>query len=120
MLERTKDISQIRNALRYDKKNSGYVYAKLLFTKEPDDTDWRAAEKAINELCARLPIKFLVEENVRNVLNQRKNKRYEQTKKHYKNIEMRPDLWDLGAEANAAYKTVERVNAAEKKTTVTV
>lgn len=120
MLERTKDVSDIRGALRYDKKNSGYVYAKLLFTKVPDDTDWRAAEKAINELCARLPIKFLVEQNVRNVLEQRKDKRYEQTKKHYKNIEMRPDLWDLGAEANAAYKTAERVKEADDKTTVTV
>jgi len=104
LLKRTKDVSKIHNYLHFDKKNSGYPFAKMLFTKVPDDTDWRAAQKALNEISARLPVKFLIDSKVAEVMNQRKEKRYEQTKKNFSDIELRPDLWDLGAEANSIYK----------------
>ena len=115
LLKRTKDVSKIHNYLHFDKKNSGYPFAKMLFTKTPDDTDWRAAQKALNEISARLPVKFLIDNKVSQVMDQRKEKRYEQTKKNFTNIELRPDLWDLGAEANAIYKTIERVSESDNQ-----
>lgn len=103
LLDSTKDISDINASLPFDKKNGGYVFARVMFTKLIDDVDWRAMRKAFAEVEARLPIKILVQPEAIKIVEQRKHKRYEATKQHHKNIELKPDLWDFGKEANAMY-----------------
>ena len=120
LVKSTKDINKIEEPLSFDSKNSGHVFAKLLFTKKPDDTDWRAMEKALAEISARLPIKFVINKEAREFVQARREQRYEQIKQKSKGIDLKPDLWDLGAEANAAYKTSERVVNPTEKTVITV
>ena len=101
MLKQTKDISSFNNVLPFDKQNNGHSVAKVLLTKKIDDVDWRAIEKAMSEIQARLPIKFVVSNEFINVVEKRRLQRYTQAKKHYKGIEFTPEVWDLGDEANA-------------------
>jgi hypothetical protein len=119
LVKSTKDINVIDASLTFNKKESGYVFGKLLFTKRIDDVDWRAMEKALNELSARLPIKFVVNKEVAEIIQKRKDQRYEKSKQHHKNIELKPDLWDMGAEANAVFKVAERTQAANDKAAIT-
>ena len=107
LLNSTKDISTVDASLSYDKQNGGYMFGKVLFTKRIDDVDWRAMEKAFGEIQARLPIKIVVYPELTRIVEQRKLKRYEATKEHHKHIELKPDLWDLGKEANAMYDSVK-------------
>ena len=120
LVKSTKDINVIDASLTFNKKESGYTFGKLLFTKRIDDVDWRAMEKALNELSARLPIKFVVNKEVAEVIQKRKDQRYEKSKQHHKNIELKPDLWDMGAEANAVFKTAERIKVYSEKPAITV
>lgn len=101
LIESTQDLSSITDPLPYDKDNNGHMFAKVLFTKRIDDVDWRAVEKALSELQARLPIKVVVLRQVSSVIEQRKLQRYAQAKKHFKGLEFKPELWDFGDEANA-------------------
>jgi hypothetical protein len=107
LLNSTKEISSLDAPLSYDKTNGGYLFGKVMFTKKLDDIDWRAMEKAFNEIEARLPIKIVVHPEMLKIVEQRKLKRYEATKEHHKRIELKPDLWDLGKEANAMYDSVK-------------
>ena len=120
LVKSTKDINKIEDPLSFDSKNSGYVFAKLLFTKKPDDTDWRAMEKALAEISARLPIKFVINKEAAEFVKARRDQRYEQIKQKSKGIDLKPDLWDLGAEANAAYKVAERTVNPAQGTVITV
>ena len=120
LVKSTKDINKIEEPLSFDSKNSGYVFAKLLFTKKPDDTDWRAMEKALGEISARLPIKFVINKEAGEFVQARREQRYEQIKRKSKDVDLKPDLWDLGAEANAVYKVTERVAAQTEKAVITV
>ena len=120
LVKSTKDINKIEEPLSFDSKNSGYVFAKLLFTKKPDDTDWRAMEKALAEISARLPIKFVINKEAAEFVKARRDQRYEQIKQKSKGIDLKPDLWDLGAEANAAYKVAERTVNPAQGTVITV
>jgi len=120
LVKSTKDINKIEEPLSFDSKNSGYVFAKLLFTKKPDDTDWRAMEKALAEISARLPIKFVINKEAADFVKARRDQRYEQIKQKSRGIDLKPDLWDLGAEANAAYKVAERTATQTEKAVITV
>ncbi|OLY97487.1 hypothetical protein [Polynucleobacter sphagniphilus] len=120
LVKSTKDINRIEEPLSFDSKNAGYVFAKLLFTKKPDDTDWRAMEKALAEISARLPIKFVINKEAAEFVKARRDQRYEQIKQKSKGIDLKPDLWDLGAEANAAYKVAERTVNPAQGTVITV
>ena len=120
LVKSTKDINKIEEPLSFDSKNAGYVFAKLLFTKKPDDTDWRAMEKALAEISARLPIKFVINKEAGEFVQARREQRYEQIKQSSKNVDLKPDLWDLGAEANAVYKVAERVAKPADKAVITV
>jgi len=113
MLNSTKEISSLEEPLSYDKKNGGYMFGKVIFTKKIDDIDWRAMEKAFNEIQARLPVKLVVHPELQCIIDQRKLKRYEATKQHHKHIELKPDLWDLGKEANAMYDTAKPTTVEE-------
>lgn len=103
LLNSTKEVSSLETPLSYDKHNGGYIFGKVMFTKKIDDIDWRAMEKAFNEIQARLPVKLVVHPELLRIIDQRKHKRYEATKEHHKHIELKPDLWDLGKEANSMY-----------------
>ncbi|MBU3589524.1 hypothetical protein [Polynucleobacter sp. 80A-SIGWE] len=116
----TRDIGSIEKPLTFDKANTGYVFGKLLFTKKPDDTDWRAMEKAIAELSARLPIKFVVSKEVTEIVNSRRAQKYEKTKKVYNGMEMRPDLWDLGVEANSVFDKKVQAKTIDQSEAVTI
>ncbi len=120
LVKSTKDVNKIEEPLSFDSKNSGYVFAKLLFTKKPDDTDWRAMEKALAEISARLPIKFVINKEAGEFVKARREQRYEQIKQSSKNVDLKPDLWDLGAEANAVYKVAERTATQTEKAVITV
>ena len=120
LIKSTKDINNIERPLSFDSKNSGHVFAKLLFTKKPDDTDWRAMEKALAEISARLPIKFVINKQAKEFVQARREQRYEQIKQKSKGVDLKPDLWDLGAEANAVYKVAEHVVNPTEKTVITV
>ena len=120
LVKSTKDVNKIEEPLSFDNKNSGYVFAKLLFTKKPDDTDWRAMEKALAEISARLPIKFVINKEAGEFVQARREQRYEQIKLKGKNVDLKPDLWDLGAEANAVYKVTERKATQPEKAVITV
>lgn len=120
LVKSTKDVNKIEEPLSFDSKNSGYVFAKLLFTKKPDDTDWRAMEKALAEISARLPIKFVINKEAGEFVKARREQRYEQIKQNSKNVDLKPDLWDLGAEANAVYKVAERTATQTEKAVITV
>ena len=108
LLARTKPIERLDSPLAYDKKSGGYLFGRVLFTKRIDDVDWRAMEKAFTEIEARLPIKIHVLPEMLKVVEQRRLKHYEATKQHHKGIELKPDLWDLGKEANEVYDKVKR------------
>jgi len=108
LLASTKPIERLDSPLAYDKKPGGYLFGRVLFTKRIDDVDWRAMEKAFAEIEARLPIKIHVLPEMLKVVEQRRLKHYEATKQHHKGIELKPDLWDLGKEANEVYDKVKR------------
>ena len=55
-----------------------------------------------------MPIKIHVLPKMLKVVEQRRLKHYEATKQHHKGIELKPDLWDLGKEANEVYDKVKR------------
>jgi hypothetical protein len=93
----------------------GYVFGKMMFTQIPDDTDVRAIQKALNEVSARLPIKFVLSDAMIKIVDRRKEQRYEDAKRFYTKGALRPDMWDLGVEANAVYKTTEDVKLASEE-----
>jgi hypothetical protein len=77
-------------------------------------------EKALAEISARLPIKFVINKQAGEFVKARREQRYEQIKRNAKDVDLKPDLWDLGAEANAAYKVVERTANQSEKAVITV
>lgn len=83
-----------------------------MFKKKPDDTDWRAMKKALAELEARLPIRFVVNQEAEKIWEKRKMARYEHNKTQYQAIEFKPEQWDLGRDAEAADKNLETGQAA--------
>ena len=109
LVKSTQDLTKIEGHLPRDKETKHIVFGALHFTKKPDDTDWRAMRKALAELEARLPIRFVVNAQAQYVWEQRKNQRYELTKKVYEGTELKPELWDLGREANAVQAEITAI-----------
>jgi len=107
MLSRTKPMEDLTAPLSFDSKASGYAFGKVVVTRKFDDADWRAIEKAMNELEARLPIKFIVPKELKNIVEQRRLRRYESAKKQFTNQEFKPDTWDMGDEANSTLPRAE-------------
>lgn len=101
LTNKTRDANDITTPLVFDDKEKAHVFAKVVATKKMDDKDWRAIEKAMNEMAARLPIRFVVPKTFVELISEARLRRYEQTKKHYKGQEFKPDTWDMGEEANA-------------------
>lgn len=102
LVKRTQDVKTIADTLNYDQKGKGFTVGKLLFTRKPDMVDWRAMNKALAELEARLPIKFVVSSAANDYVKLVKDAHYDAAKEVVAGAEFKPALWDLGREANAA------------------
>lgn len=102
LVDSTKQIADLTESLpRGGEFNTEFQCGTLFITKRIDDTDWRAIKKAIAELEARLPVRFSLNSDIERIWRQRRDQRYQATKVSHEWIDMRPDLWDMGQEANA-------------------
>jgi hypothetical protein len=101
LVDSTKQLEDFNRSLPRDPKIKDFQCGTLFVTKRLDDTDWRAIKKAIAELEARLPVRISLNSEVERIWKQRRDQRFEATKVAYENVEMRPELWDMGQEANA-------------------
>ena len=109
MTRKTMETADITKPLPYDEKAGGHVFAKLVSAKKLDDKDWRAVEKAMNEMQARLPVRFIVSSALKDLITEARLRSYEHSKKHFVGESFRPDTWDMGEEANAVLPRDERV-----------
>jgi hypothetical protein len=109
MVRKTRNNESVASVLPVDKRTSNYVFGKLMFTKKPDDTDWRAMRKALAEVEARLPVRFVVNNEAQRIWEDQKMRRYEHGKTKYQAIEFNPDKWDLGRDANAVTVSPEKI-----------
>ena len=109
MTRKTMETADITKPLPYDDKAGGHVFAKLVSAKKLDDKDWRAVEKAMNEMQARLPVRFIVSTALKDLITEARMRSYENSKKHFVGESFRPDTWDMGEEANAVLPRDERV-----------
>ena len=106
LVDSTKQIEDFtKNLPRGEKFKNEFQCGTLFVTKRLDDTDWRAIKKAIAELEARLPLRLSLNSDVERIWTTRRDQRYEATKVAYEQMEMRPELWDMGQEANAVGAT---------------
>ena len=106
LVNSTKQIADLSKTLpRGGEYKNEFQCGHLYITKRPDDTDWRAIKKAIAELEARLPVRISLNSDLERIWQTRRNQRYEATKVAYENVEMRPEVWDMGQEANAVGAT---------------
>jgi hypothetical protein len=101
LTRKTMSTADITTPLPYDNKAGGHVFAKVVSSKKLDDKDWRAIEKAMNEMQARLPVRFVVSTALKDLITEARLRRYEQNKKSFVGDTYRPDTWDMGEEANA-------------------
>jgi len=109
MTRKTMETADITTPLPYDDKAGGHVFAKLVSAKKLDDKDWRAIEKAMNEMQARLPVRFIVSTALKDLITEARLRSYENSKKHFVGESFRPDTWDMGEEANSVLTRDERV-----------
>lgn len=101
LLGLTKPLDDLTADLKFDSAAGGFAFATMVAMRKFDDVDWRAIEKAMNELEARLPVKFVIPADLKKLVEQRRLRRYQSAKKHYTHQEFKPDTWDMGEEANA-------------------
>ena len=113
LLGLTKPLDDLTAPLKFDSEAGGFIFAKVLAMRKFDDVDWRAIEKAMSELEARLPVKFEVPADLTKLVEERRLRRYQSAKKHYTNQEFKPDTWDMGEEANAVLPRKEPEVVAE-------
>jgi len=109
LTRKTMETADITKPLAYDGKAGGHVFAKLVSSKKLDDKDWRAVEKAMNEMQARLPVRFVVSTALKDLITEARLRSYENSKKHFVGESFRPDTWDMGEEANSVLPRDERV-----------
>lgn len=104
LVDRTRDINNVTSPFKQDKKQMAYPVAKVFFTKLPDDVDFRVLQKALEEVQARLPVKFqLIGEQVR-LFKARSEQKYEIVKQEDERAPVTPSQWDYGAAANEVFQ----------------
>lgn len=113
LLGLTKPLDDLTSPLKFDSEAGGFIFAKVVAMRKFDDVDWRAIEKAMSELEARLPVKFEVPADLTKLVEERRLRRYQSAKKHYTHQEFKPDTWDMGEEANAVLPRAEPEVVAE-------
>jgi hypothetical protein len=105
LVDKTKDANNLISPFRQDKKELAYPVAKVFFTKRPDDIDFRLLQKALEEIQARLPVKFqFIGEQVK-VFKERTAQRYETVKQEDELTAVHPSNWDYGSAANDVHET---------------
>ena len=109
LVDRTRDVNNLTSPFRKDKKQMAYPVAKVFFTKLPDDVDFRLLQKALEEVQARLPVKFQMIGAQVKLFKERSEQRYENAKQEDENAPVTPSQWDYGSAANEVY---ERTNSA--------
>jgi hypothetical protein len=104
LIDKTKDVNNLVSPFRQDKKQLAYPVAKVFFTKRPDDIDFRLLQKALEEVQARLPVKFqFIGEQVK-VFKERTAQRYEAVMQEGELTAVKPSEWDYGSAANDVHK----------------
>jgi hypothetical protein len=103
LVDKTKDVNNVTSPFKKDKKAMAYPVAKVLFTKLPDDTDFRLLQKALEEVQARLPVKFQLIGEQANLFKARSVQRYEKVKQEDKKTAVQPAEWDYGSAANEVH-----------------
>lgn len=115
LIGNTRPLNDLCEPLKFDNDVGGFAFARMVSMKKFDDVDWRAIEKAMSELEARLPIKFVVPKELLNIVEQRRLRRYQSAKKHFTHQEFKPDTWDMGEEANRTLPREEPTPVNAKK-----
>lgn len=116
LVDSTKQIDDFTQRLpRGGEFKTEFQCGHLYVTKRIDDTDWRAVKKAIAELEARLPVRISLNSDVERIWKERRDQRYEATKKVYEQSEMRPETWDMGQEANAVGASTNPSNTNQRE-----
>lgn len=114
LVKETRDLNNVGDIVKpalftaeekNDKILGSTVLAKVYFTKMPDDLDWHAFEKALNEVQANLPVRVQFLSAAKEVFDQRKNKRYEKIKAKKAPNPFKPNEWDLGSVVSDMSKT---------------
>lgn len=100
LLERTKNLNDISSPFKLHKKTLNYQVGTISFTKKPDDRDWRLIEKALEEVSARLPVKFALRTEVQELFGGRRKATYEAIKGEDDDAAVKPQKWDYGVTAN--------------------
>lgn len=113
LLGKTRPLDDMTAPLKFDSAAGGFAFGKLVALRKFDDVDWRAIEKAMNELEARLPFKFVVPKELLQIVKERRLRRYQSAKKHFTHQEFNPDTWDIGEEANSVLPRTETEVVAE-------
>ncbi len=105
LVKQTRDLNQVGISpavLTVDEKKrnilKGTVVAKVYFSKQPDDLDWKAFEKAMREVEANLPLKIQFTADLQDLYVDRKLKRYEKVKETQAPKVFRPETWDMGSD----------------------
>lgn len=105
LVNKTRDVNKLTSPFRQDKKQLAYPVAKVFFKKLPDDMDYRLLQKALEEVQARLPVKFQFIGEQSKMFAERTQQRYEQVKQEGDMAAVRPSEWDFGAAANEVFPT---------------
>lgn len=101
MVGKTKSVADLNEMAKYNSEAGGFQFGTVVAVRKFDDVDWRAIEKAMGEMQARLPIKFVLPKGFDKLLQERRLRQYDSVKKHFARQQFRPDTWDMGEEANA-------------------
>ena len=72
MLRKTRDLNSFTKSLPYSKKDSGFAFGKLLFTKDPSDQEWLEIQQALSSLKDRLPFKVVIDERIDEIISDRR------------------------------------------------
>ncbi len=115
LLGKTKKLDDLESAAKFDSAAGGFIFAKVVAVRPFDDIDWRAIEKGMNELQARLPVKFVVPHDITKLVAERRLRKYDSAKKAFTHQEFKPETWDLGEEANAVLPRPQGKPVAPKK-----
>jgi hypothetical protein len=112
LVKQTRDLSQVGISpavLTLDEKKrnilKGTVVAKVYFSKQPDDLDWKAFEKAMREVEANLPLNIQITADLHDLYVDRKLKRYEKIKTKQAPKVFKPETWDMGSDVAAMRRT---------------
>lgn len=100
MLGKTKSVADLNEMAKYNSEAGGFEFGTVVAIRKFDDVDWRAIEKTMGEMQARLPIKFVLPKGFDKLLQERRLRKYDSVKKHFARQQFRPDTWDMGEEAN--------------------